>query len=368
MLGSVIVVHEAGHFAAAKLTETRVSEFSIGFGPKVLQGKRPGGAVNYVLRLLPIGGFVSFPRYLNTTRFTERGLAPPVPQDGAEVLDPDDPGLLENRPAAQQAAVISAGMDGCCSYRYTTVCRGVVFPHTPCVHTCMHACVRARAGVHGWADGSASATGVVANILLAWACLFASAATVGVPSLSLASPLAVSRVLEGSRAAAAGLRSTDVLIALDGRDLLAQPDPLLAASRSISSAAAARRPFTATVERGGQRLLLPVAPPGGSGKLLGIELSTKVASRSRMRLPPPRAASTAAAEVVDGLGAVVAGLGDVAASLTGARAEKPAGLQGPLGIARMGAEIASSDASRLLDFASILSLNLAVFNTLPLPG
>ena len=284
----------------------RISEFSIGFGPAVFQTKPPGGAVRYVLRLLPIGGFVSFPRYLNTTKFTERGMTPPVPQEGAEATDPDDPDLLENRPPLQQAAVISAG--------------------------------------------------VIANLVLAWACLFTSAATVGVPSLTLSSPLAVSRVLEGSTAAAAGLQSADVLVAIDGRVLLAQPDPLQAASRSIGAATAAHRPFTATVERAGERLLLPIAPPGpqpltagdegdassrGGKSILGIELSAQVASRSRMQLPPLRAARIAAAEVVDGLRAVVSGLGDVAASLTGAKAEKPAGLQGPLGIARMGAEIAS---------------------------
>ena len=88
-----------------------------------------------------------------------------------------------------------------------------------------------------------------------------------------------------------------------------------------------------------------------------------------MQLPPLQAARTAATEVVDGVRAVVSGLGEVAASLTGSpKAEKSAEFQGPLGIARMGAQIASSDASRLLDFVSVLSLNLAVFNTLPLPG
>ena len=169
VLGSVIVVHEAGHFAAARVQGMRISEFSIGFGPPVLETKQPGGTVRYVLRLLPIGGFVSFPRYLNTSRFIERGMTPPAPREGIEVTDPDDPNLLENRPPLQQAAVISAG--------------------------------------------------VIANLVLAWACLFTSAVTVGVPSITLGSPLAVSRVLEGSRAAAAGLRSADVLIAIDGRVL-----------------------------------------------------------------------------------------------------------------------------------------------------
>ena len=45
-----------------------------------------------------------------------------------------------------------------------------------------------------------------------------------------------------------------------------------------------------------------------------------------------------------------------------------ASLQGPLGIARMGGDVARADARRLFEFGALLSLNLAVFNALPLPG
>ena len=44
------------------------------------------------------------------------------------------------------------------------------------------------------------------------------------------------------------------------------------------------------------------------------------------------------------------------------------GFQGPLGIAKMGNEIARNDAAELLDFAALISINLAVLNSLPLPG
>lgn len=52
----VILVHEFGHFAVAKLVGIRVNEFSIGMGPKLLQSKK--GETEYTLRLLPIGGYV----------------------------------------------------------------------------------------------------------------------------------------------------------------------------------------------------------------------------------------------------------------------------------------------------------------------
>ncbi len=53
---TVILVHEFGHFAVAKLVGIKVNEFSIGMGPKILQRKK--GETEYTLRILPIGGYV----------------------------------------------------------------------------------------------------------------------------------------------------------------------------------------------------------------------------------------------------------------------------------------------------------------------
>lgn len=51
----VILVHEFGHFAVAKLVGIKVNEFSIGMGPKLLQTQ--SGETQYTLRLLPVGGY-----------------------------------------------------------------------------------------------------------------------------------------------------------------------------------------------------------------------------------------------------------------------------------------------------------------------
>lgn len=56
VFGLLIFVHELGHFTVAKLVGIRVYEFSIGFGPKVIKFRR--GETRYHLRLLPLGGFV----------------------------------------------------------------------------------------------------------------------------------------------------------------------------------------------------------------------------------------------------------------------------------------------------------------------
>ena len=56
VLSVLVVVHEWGHFAVARLVGIRVEKFSIGFGPVVF-GKKIGDT-EYCFSLLPLGGFV----------------------------------------------------------------------------------------------------------------------------------------------------------------------------------------------------------------------------------------------------------------------------------------------------------------------
>ncbi len=61
-----IMIHEAGHFLAGKMFNYAIDEFSIGFGPKLMQKNKNGTA--YTIRLLPIGGYVSFAEESKTKR------------------------------------------------------------------------------------------------------------------------------------------------------------------------------------------------------------------------------------------------------------------------------------------------------------
>lgn len=55
VFGIIIMVHELGHFIAAKCMGVKVNEFSIGMGPKLFKfGKKE---TQYSLRLFPIGGY-----------------------------------------------------------------------------------------------------------------------------------------------------------------------------------------------------------------------------------------------------------------------------------------------------------------------
>ena len=56
LVGLMVIVHEFGHFAVAKLCRVRVEAFSFGFGPRLFGIKY--GETDYKVCLLPLGGYV----------------------------------------------------------------------------------------------------------------------------------------------------------------------------------------------------------------------------------------------------------------------------------------------------------------------
>ncbi len=91
ILALLILVHEAGHFAAARLQGIHASRFSLGFGPAIWRYQ--GSETEYAVRALPLGGFVGFP------------------DDDEDCPYPaDDPNLLRNRPVLDRAVVMVAGV------------------------------------------------------------------------------------------------------------------------------------------------------------------------------------------------------------------------------------------------------------------
>ena len=55
VFGLLVLVHELGHFLAARRCGIRVEEFSIGFGPALLSREKNG--TRFTLRLVPLGGY-----------------------------------------------------------------------------------------------------------------------------------------------------------------------------------------------------------------------------------------------------------------------------------------------------------------------
>jgi len=87
----VILVHEAGHFTAAKAFKMKVEEFFVGFGPRLWSVRR--GETEYGVKALPVGGYVKI-----------AGMNPFQPPPAA-----DAGRTYADKPPWQRATVILAG-------------------------------------------------------------------------------------------------------------------------------------------------------------------------------------------------------------------------------------------------------------------
>ena len=56
VLGFMILIHEFGHYAVAKLLGVRVEQFAIGFGKRLIGFRR--GETDYRINAIPLGGYV----------------------------------------------------------------------------------------------------------------------------------------------------------------------------------------------------------------------------------------------------------------------------------------------------------------------
>ena len=56
ILGFMILIHEFGHYAVAKLLGVRVEQFAIGFGKRLIGFRR--GETDYRINAIPLGGYV----------------------------------------------------------------------------------------------------------------------------------------------------------------------------------------------------------------------------------------------------------------------------------------------------------------------
>src|SRR5271165_6898185 len=56
LIGVMILIHELGHFWAARYFDVRVEAFSFGFGPRLFGYRR--GETDFRFSLIPFGGYV----------------------------------------------------------------------------------------------------------------------------------------------------------------------------------------------------------------------------------------------------------------------------------------------------------------------
>ena len=188
--------------------------------------------------------------------------------------------------------------------------------------------------------------------------LFLTAAfMIGAPEPCLAcQTVQVHGVIPGGAGEAAGLRPGDLVGTVDG-ELVRTPDDLRRLVR-----ASIGRPVSVHLRRAGTQLDLSVTPrevtdeqQGAIGVQLGPEI---VIVRHSLGDAIPRA--------LVGVGRLLETFPEALHSLL--RGESGAELSGPIGIAWGTGRAAQAGWSHLLAFVAFLSLNLTVFNMLPLPG
>jgi regulator of sigma E protease len=96
ILGSAVVLHEFGHFIVAKLFKIRVETFSVGFGPRLFG--RKWGHTDYRISAIPLGGYVKL-----------GGDESNAPIEGASASDIPPEEMFNLRPRWQRILVALAG-------------------------------------------------------------------------------------------------------------------------------------------------------------------------------------------------------------------------------------------------------------------
>ncbi|MEW5928398.1 MAG: RIP metalloprotease RseP [Gemmatimonadota bacterium] len=391
VISVLILVHELGHFLAAKSVNIQVPRFSLGLGPRVLGFRR--GETEYVLSAIPLGGYVKMAGM-------EDDEAAEALEGGAAASDepPVDPErTFDSKPLWARAWVISAGVIFNMIFAFLVfIGLGLGYGDTVVSTTRLFVAgadsLRGAAAPLARIPVGAEVQSVGQTPVQSWNEVIAAldSAPAGPVTLRLAamppvtldlppagaardSLLArvqpfidpvVARVVEGGAAAQAGLRSGDRVVAAGGRPVRAWQE-LESAIRSSPE-----RPLPLVVERAGERVAVTVTPVAERelneemkrvpvGKI-GVERPN--ADVVRRPIGPAEAVARGWQQTWGSAGAIVEVLGRL---LTGGESMRSLG--GPLAIGQISGETARLGLDAFLSFLAIFSINLAIFNLLPIP-
>jgi regulator of sigma E protease len=400
VLGVLIFVHELGHFLTAKWVDIEVPRFSIGFGPKVLGFRR--GETEYVLSLLPLGGYVKMAG-MEEMESMEGGPTPSREQQQANPQaqeSPRQPGPrdFESKSLPARALVISAGVMMNFAFAFfafafvgmiwgmpanpPSVVGGVSEENLPegteaLAHLPRGTRITSVGGnrVNDFTDLrlqlSAAPAGPV-EIGLA----DAPSVRIQVPAAdSLRTQLVVAiepvfdgeprfaQIADGGPADVAGLERGDLVVSAAGNPVTTWQDFVAAIE------ATAGRPVPLTVDRDGTRLELSVTPRADTlpdGTTYG-RIGVSGPSAQRMFAPRERqgvlqAVAFGAEETWRWTRLTVEFLGRF---VTGRESMRNVG--GPIMIGQISGEAAQQGPDAFISFMALLSINLAVLNLLPIP-
>jgi len=373
VLGIMIFVHELGHYLAAKWLKIRVDVFSLGFGPRLL-GFR-WGETDYRISILPLGGYVrmrgeNFDDQLEGTpdEFLSRpkshrflvAVAGPLMNiilavlllAGNYMAGIQVPKYLSDPPVVASVLPASPAADAELQRGDRILSIGSV--ETPTWES-LQIAVATNPGqsvtlrlernaeilerIIRIGEDSASGTGLLGVIP---------------PSFT-----AVSRVEEGP-AAQAGLKPGDIIVSVaSGTKVESDHDAILDAIASSPG-----QPLEFTVRRGKETFQVPITPVEMDGKArIGVVIAPIPNPETiTERFGPITALGKSLARNYQ-LSALTFHI--VGRLITGTTSIKM--MSGPIEIARFSGQAASQGPMALIGFMSLISLQLGIFNLLPIP-
>jgi regulator of sigma E protease len=381
VLGIMVLVHEFGHFAVAKLCGVRVEVFSVGFG-KRLFGFRHGDT-DYRLSLLPLGGYVRMsgetpgeestgdPGEFSAHPRWQRiliGLAGPVSNFLLALLLMTGFYMMHNEVEAfrGQAANIdfvsdhtAAATAGLKAGDVMTRFDNVVNP------TWEQVSIRAALNVGQTIPVDVRRDGQTISTQLTIPTPRGSDDfdfdTVGFVPRMQDGPVGIRQIEPGMPAAKAGLKVGDQILSFDGV-ALHSIDAMLAFQQQDSG-----RPIQLVALRNGQSFQIELQPimadePNGH-KLYRIGITPNQAPFKIQQLPFPQAFHQSVRFNLRYSGLILEVLQRMVT-----RRFAVQDLSGPIGIARQtGQAMEEPGWQPIIGLMSIISLNLGIFNLLPIP-
>ncbi|MDQ6678316.1 MAG: RIP metalloprotease RseP [Acidobacteriota bacterium] len=373
LIGVMILVHELGHFWAARFFDVRVDVFSFGFGPRLFGFKR--GETDYRLSAVLFGGYVKMagdqpgeegsddPRaFLNKPRWQRLIIAVAGPamnillsvgilaglfmvhyqkvvQDGPSVI-----GHIEANSAAAKAGLqtgdVIARLDG----KNNPSWEDITLKTLESAYKTLDLTI-----TRGGRNISTRITPVLDD-----------KEGIGDAGWDEDGPIEAYSVSPGMPAQKAGLENGDLLLTINSQPIRSR-FTLLETIRQSGG-----KPVTITVQRKGKELTFPVTPTfsKNDGKprwMIGVAPDLKRNIYST-QLSLPAALKESVSQNAKNASLI---LGFLKGMIE--RRLPPKSLEGPIGIARRSGEAASQGAVAFLALMTVVSLNLAIFNLLPIP-
>ncbi|WLD95189.1 RIP metalloprotease RseP [Alkalihalobacillus sp. AL-G] len=357
IFGALVFFHELGHLLLAKRAGILCREFAIGFGPKIFSSKK--GETLYTVRLLPLGGFVRMagedPEGIEVKPGSRVGLVFDAENRVKEIVAnqvskyPNAKVVTVERADIERELIIKAHVDDELSETYP------IHPEANYVQDGMLTQIAPYDRQFGskplLARFLAIFAGPLMNFLLAFVLLAAYALTQGIP----VNESMLGKVVDGDPAAEAGLQKGDRVLAVDGEAVNTWEELVIVIQKNPNEE------LQFSIERNGETVSVPVTPgerEGSNGKaegFVGVYMPTEISFLGSLQYGLEKTGQLTVA-IIQALGQLVTGQISID------------NLSGPVGIYKYTDQAADEGAFVLLQWAAFLSINLGIFNLLPLPA